>query len=201
MADFGDWGEVATPKGNLLKYIKKGVLWLEKKPYYIVELIKEENLAYVMVYKVHPGTEDNPQKLAQEITATQQRFSSNTRLGQLANNLFPTKATKKWIPYDPVFIAPVVPSRPNTFTGKFEEGFYEREEDRVAVQGGEKIVIRGKNTGVFIGLSSINWEPKVTIPTDSLVKTLKEYERSSFFDLDGNNADKSNPLSTYYRGE
>jgi hypothetical protein len=201
MTQFGEWGDIATPKGNLLKYIKKGVLWLEKKPYYIVELIKEENLAYVMVYRVHPGTEENPQKLAEEMDVGQPRFSTNTRLGQLANMLFPTKQSKKWVPKDPVFVAPVVPHRPNTFTGKYEEGFFEREEDRIVVTGGEKKYIRGRNTGVFIGLSSIVWEDRVTIPTDSLVKTLREYEKDMFFDLDGNNNDKNNPLSSFYKGE
>lgn len=189
-----------TPKADQLTYIKKGVLWLDKKPHYIVELIKEQGIAYVMVYKVHPDTESNPQKLADEVVTKMNVFSSTTRLGQLANQLFPSKSNTKWVPKDPVFVAPVLPNRPNTFTGKIEEGFFEREEDRVAVQGGEKIIIRGRNTGVFIGLSSIIWEPKIKIPTESLVKTLRAYQADMFFDLEGNNNDKNNPLSSYYKG-
>lgn len=200
MPQYDDMGGLITPKANLLTYHKKGILWVEKKPYYIVDLIKEENLAYVAVYKVHPGTEDNPQKLAQEINDAQPRFSNSTRLGQLANAMFPTKAVKKWVPYPPIFIAPVVPNRLNTFTGKYEEGFFEREPDREGVQAGERVIIRGKSSGVFIGLSSIEWEPKYTIPTESLVKTLREYEKTSFYDFEGNNSDKGNPLSTYYNG-
>ena len=191
--------DLPTMKGDLLKYIQKGVLWIEKKPYYIVELIKEENLAYVMVYKVHPGTEKNPQKLAQEVVDNKPRFSNQTRLGQLANAMFPLKAIKKWVPYPPAFVAPVIPNKPNTFTGKFESGFFEREEDRVIVEGGEKKIIRGKNTGVFIGLSSIDWEDKITIPTQSVLEVLKGYKEAAFYDFE-QGSDSNNPLSRYYNG-
>lgn len=196
-----EWGELITPKADQLTYIKKGVLWLEKKPHYIVELIKEQNLSYVLVYKVHPDTDSNPQKLADEIITKTNVFSQNTRLGQLANMLVPSKTGKKWVPRPPVFVAPVIPNQISTFTGKREAGFFEREEDRIAVQGGEKKMIRGANTGVFVGLSSIEWEEKVKIPTESLVKTLTQYKQDMFFDLEGNNNDKSNPLSNFYRGE
>jgi hypothetical protein len=198
MAGYREWDELITPKANQLTYIRKGVLWVEKFPHYIVELIKEENLSYVMVYRVHPGTEDNPKKLAQELVTQQNIFSNNTRLGQLANTIIPKRSSKKWIPKDPIFVAPVLPDRVSTFTGKREAGFFEREEDRIVVQGGEKKLIRGSNTGVFIGLSSIEWEEKFSIPTDSLVKTLTQYKQDMFYDLSGNNNDKGNPLSTYY---
>ena len=153
-----------------------------------------------MVYKVHAGTEDNPQKLAKEVVTKDNVFSSNTYLGKLANSILPSKTLKKWIPDPPAFVAPVLPNRINTFTGKIEEGFFEREEDRITAQGGERKIVRGRNTGVFIGLSSIEWEPKFTIPTDSLVKVLKDYQQQDmFFDFTGNNNDKSNPLSRYYK--
>ena len=189
-------------KPSELTYTKKGVLWLEKKPHYIVELVKENNLSYVVVYGVHPGTESNPQPLAQEVTETKGRFSDHTRLGQIANRLFPAKRVKKWIPKDPLFVAPVIPHRRNTFTGVYEDGFFEREADRVSVIQGEKRLIRGNNTGVFIGLSSIVWEDKVKIPTDSLIKALNNYKHQGmFYDLQGNNNSSSNPLSTYYKEE
>ena len=184
---------------NDLTYIKRGVLWVEKKPHYIVELIKENNISYVMVYRVHPGTDRTPQKLAQEVKAPNGVFSQNTKLGQLANALFPAKQVTKFVPQPPVFVAPVLPNRRSTFTGKIEEGFFEREPDSMTVQGGEKKLIRGKNTGVFVGLSSIEWEDRIKIPTESLVKTLKKYQSEIFFDLEGDNSDSSNPLSTYYK--
>jgi hypothetical protein len=195
-----EFDELITPKANQLTYVRKGVLWIQKKPHYIVELIKEQNIAYVMVYKVHPDTDENPQKLADELITKTNVFSNNTLLGQLANQIIPSKTGRKWIPKPPVFVAPVIPNRQNTFTGKIEEGFFEREEDRVVVTAGEAKIARGNNTGVFVGLSSIDWEPKVTIPTESLVKTLRAYQAEMFFDLTGNNEDKGNPLSTYYRG-
>lgn len=185
---------------NDLMYIKRGVLYIEKKPYYIVELIKEQGMSYVMVYRVHPGTEDNPKKLAQEVAIKEHVFSNNSRLGQIANAIIPSRVSKSWVVKDPVFMAPVLPVGLNTFTGYEESGFYEREEDKMTVQGGEKRMVRGKNTGVFIGLSSIVWEGKVRIPTSSLIQTLTNYQQDEFFDLQGNNNDKHNPLSSYYEG-
>lgn len=186
---------------DLLTYIKRGVLWVNKKPYYIVELIKEGNVSYVMVYNVQPGTEDNPQKAAIEVTSPTNRFSTQTVLGQLANMMFPAKVTRKWVPKDPAFVAPVIPNQVNTFTKKIESGFFEREEDRVVVHAGEKKLARGKNTGVFIGLSSVTWEDKLKIPTEALVKALRRHQAESlFFDLSGNNNGQSNPLATYYKG-
>lgn len=186
---------------NDLMYIKRGVLYVEKKPYYIVDLIKEQGMSYVMVYRVHPGTDDNPKKLAQELSVKEQVFSNNTRLGQLANAIIPSKVAKTWVVKEPVFMAPVLPVGLNTFTGQEESGFYEREEDKMTVQGGEKRMVRGKNTGVFIGLSSIVWEEKIHIPTSSLLQSLTNYQQQQdiFYDLQGNNSDKHNPLSSYYK--
>lgn len=184
------------PEG--LMYIKKGVLWVQKKPYYVVDLITEGEFTYVMVYKVHPNTEDNPQKLAIEKKTKKDRFNNTSILGQLANTMFPAKVITKWEPKPPVFIAPIIPNQVSTFTGKRESGFFERTEDRLIVEGGAKKYIRGENTGVFIGLSSIEWDSKVSIPTTSLIKALKEQQAGMFFDLQGNNQDNSNPLSTYF---
>lgn len=193
------WDEMPTPEGELLTYIKRGVLWVEKNPHYIVELIKEADITYVMVYGVHPGTNKNPQKLAKEVNDTKQVFSTNTRLGQIANALIPSKKSKKWVPNDPIFVAPVIPNQIATLTGKREAGFFEREPDKETVQAGERKYVRGRSTGVFIGLSSIEWEDKFRIPTESLVKTLTQYKQDIFFDLEGNNNSPSNPLSTYYK--
>lgn len=196
-----EWEKLIAPKTDLLRYIRKGVLYVQKKPFYIVELIKEQNTAYVMVYKVHPGTDDNPQKLAVEEKKRVNTFSSQTLLGQLANRIIPGKVSRKWIPKPPVFVAPVVLNQVDTFTQKREAGFFEREEDRFATEAGEKKFIRGDNTGVFIGLSSITWEDKVTIPTQSLVNALMNHNQGNdFFDLQGSNQDNSNPLSTYFNG-
>jgi hypothetical protein len=193
--------KLIQPNLNLLTYVRRGVLYVQKVPHYIVELVKEENISYVVVYKVHPNTESNPQKLANEVKAQQHRFSNRTLLGQLANRIIPNKVTKKWEPKPPAFIAPVLPNVVSTFTGKEESGFFEREEDHEGVINGERRIIRGVNTGVAIGLSSITWEDKITIPTSSLVNALKQYQsQGGFYDFSGNNNDKSNPLSTYYTG-
>lgn len=190
-----------APNTDSLTYIKKGVLWVQQKPYYIVELIKEGPVSYVTVYAVQPGTDSNPQKAAIEQQIKGNRFQGNTLLAQLANVMFPSKQSAKWIVKDPLFIAPVVPNQINTFTGQVESGFFEREADEVKNIGGKIQMLRGRNTGVFIGLSSVTWEDKVHIQTASLVKALRQYQAdSNFFDLTGNNNSTSNPLSTYYKG-
>lgn len=194
------WEDLPTPKGDQLTYIRKGVLWVQKNPHYIVELIKEPRETYVMVYGVHPDTKDNPQKKAQEVVRRKNVFSPNTLLGKLASAVLPVKSTKKWVPEPPLFVAPIIPNQIATLTGKRESGFFEREPDRMTSQAGERKLVRGRNTGVFIGLSSIDWEEGYTIPTQSIVKTLTEYKQDLFFDLEGRNEDSGNPLSTYYKG-
>lgn len=192
--DFSDF------RGDMLTYVKRGVLWVNKKPHYIVELVKEPDLTYVMVYGVHPGTENNPKKLATEVRKRKNVFSTKTLLGQIANRMIPVKETVKWEPKPPVFVAPVIPNQVATLTGRREDGFFEREPDRISSVGGEKVLHRGKNTGVFIGLSSIDWEDGYYIPTESILKTLNMYKQDMFYDLSGDNNNPNNPLSTYYKG-
>ncbi|AIW03259.1 hypothetical protein CPT_Mater102 [Bacillus phage Mater] len=195
------WDELISPKADLLVYQKKGVLWVKNTPVYIVELTKEQDIAFVQVFKVHPGTEKAPKKLAVEDVKKVGTFSNNSILGRLANNFFPAKTVKKWAPKPPAFTAPVVHNQINTFTGQRESGFFEREEDRMSPVGGEIKFIRGNNTGVFIGLSSIVWEDKVTIPTKSLVETLLQHQHGDgFYDFTGNDNKKDNPLSSNYTG-
>lgn len=195
------FADIPEEKAQYLTYMKKGVLWVEKKPYYIVELIKEPEAYYAVVYGVHPGTEKNPQKAAREVKKEENRFSPATRLGQLASLLLPSKKHIKLEPKPPLFIAPIIPNQVATLTGKREDGFFEREPDKITTIGGEKKYVRGKNTGVFIGLSSIEWEDKIIIPKDSILKALNRYKDDMFYDFTGNNEDTGNPLSRYYREE
>lgn len=195
------FADIPEEKAQYLTYMKKGVLWVEKKPYYIIELVKEPEAYYAVVYGVHPGTEKNPQKAAIAVKKEENRFSPATRLGQLASLLLPSKKHIKLEPKPPLFIAPIIPNQVATLTGKREDGFFEREPDKITTIGGEKKYVRGKNTGVFIGLSSIEWEDKIIIPKDSILKALNRYKDDMFYDFTGNNEDTGNPLSRYYRGE
>lgn len=195
--------ELPTPKGDGLTYIRRGVLYVRETPHYIVDLIKEDTTSYVMVFAVHPQQEGaegfSPQKRAREVTKKETRFSTNTLLGQIANRVIPNNKVTHWVPDGPLFVAPIIPNQVATLTGKVEEGFFEREPDRVTTLGGERKLLRGNVTGVFIGLSSIVWDDRVTIPTESLVKALTEYKQDMFYDLTGDNTNQDNPLSTYYK--
>lgn len=194
--------ELISLKPEKLVYVKRGVLYIQKTPEYIVELINQNNTAYVMVYHVQPGTEDNPKKEATPVEVKHNVFSSKTLLGRLANQVILSKRTKRWEPNPPVFVAPIVQNQRDTFTGKIESGFFEREPDRITVIGGERKLERGDNTGVFIGLSSIFWEDRISIPASSLVDALLEFRKEdSFFDFNGDNNNSNNPLSTYYKSK
>ena len=184
-----------------LTYHRQGVLWVKGTPTYIVDLVKEGDLSYVIVFKADPTEKTNPRKFAVEQVVGQEQYKNTTWLGQLANSLFPARKVRKWIPKPPLFVAPVVPNQVDTFTGKRESGFFEREEDQVSTIAGERHYIRGKNTGVFVGLSSIDWDDKYTIPTESLVSALIQYRQGDgFYDFSGNNNDQSNPLGSNYQG-
>ncbi|AXH71192.1 hypothetical protein BSP38_150 [Bacillus phage BSP38] len=191
--------DIVKAKGDQLTYMQRGVLWVNKKPEYIVELVREPDLSYVRVYGVHPGTQENPQKRAVEKVSQTKKFLTSTALGRWADQFLPSKKTSRLQAAPPLFIAPVVKNQVSTFTGKREAGFFEREPDRYTVEFGEQKYIRGRNTGVFIGLSSIVWEDKKTISTQSLVETLKKYKNEQqFFDLTSKGEDKNNPLSSLY---
>ncbi|UJH95649.1 hypothetical protein [Bacillus phage vB_BtM_BMBsp2] len=170
-----------------LTYHRRGVLYVEKRPYYIVELIKEPNTAlYAVVYAVQPGTESNPKKRATPIINNANRFSGETRLGQIANMMFPVKKTTGWKENPPLFVSPVLSGRVATLTGVNEDGFFERTPDRWTSVGGTKKLEHGQPTGVFIGLSTVEWDTVTHIPVDSLVKAMiRNQQTSDFFDLTG----------------
>ncbi|AEW47141.1 hypothetical protein BCP78_0134 [Bacillus phage BCP78] len=193
--------ELINISGSDLAYHRKGVLLVDNKPHYIVELVKEPHTAlYAAVYAVHPGTDKYPKKRAMQKEGFVGRFNGTTRLAQIANALFPAKRVIGWEEEPPLFVAPIVSGQISTFTKQVEDGFFEREPDRLTTEGGERKIIRGKNTGVFIGLSSIEWEEKTSIPLDSLVKALINHNQNDgFFDLTGDNNSKNNPLGTYYK--
>jgi hypothetical protein len=199
---YDEWGNEITPDLNKLRYVRKGVLWVQGNPHYIVELIREHGVAFVQVYDVHPNTRDNPKKLADEVVSKVGAKKETTLLGQLANRLKPPKKKKQWVARPPVFVAPVVHGYTSTFTGQIDSGFFERAPDRFDSVGGEKVFVRGENTGVFVGLSSVIWDSRTTIPMESLVEVLTEKgnKESGFYDLEGT-PNEANPLKNLFRGQ
>jgi len=198
-----DWIDIPKPKGELLTYRQQGVLWLQGGPYYIIDYIKDPYSTYVMVYGVQLDVNGFPMKQAKEIPHKRiNRFSESTRLGQLANHILPKKQTKKLQTKPPIFIAPVVPNQKATLTGEIEDVFYEREPDRMGTIAGEKTLIKGRSTGVAVGMSSIVWNDGYTIDTNSILNALTQYKDDMFYDLGGvggDNEDPDNPLGRYYK--
>lgn len=185
-----------------LEYHKQGVLFIQKTPTYIIDMVREGNLSYVIVYAADPTSKEPRKAYSIQRRGEAPRFNPNTRLGALANNYFPPKKQQVRVDNPPLFVAPVIPSYTDTFTGKQESGFFEREPDKETTVAGERVLQRGKNTGVFIGLSSIVWEEGFKIPTKSLVDALIQHQQGDgFYDFTGGNNRPDNPLGRGYQGD
>ncbi|AMB18721.1 hypothetical protein BH780_gp138 [Bacillus phage Eldridge] len=186
---------------NKLEYHRQGTLFIQGVPTYIIDMVKEGDLLYVIVYAADSASKEPRKAYTLQRRGEVPRFSSNTRLGVLANTLFPPKKQQVRVDNPPVFVAPVIPRFTNTFTGKEESGFFEREPDKLTTVAGERTLQRGKNTGVFIGLSSIVWDEKYTIPTKSLVDALIRHQQADgFYDFTDGGDNKDNPLGRNYQG-
>lgn len=157
---------------DLPRLIHYGVLTIQKKPLYIVEVMAEKvdiPSQYVTVYAVEP--ESKPPIKAYERVVKNQGFKETTTLGLLASKLYKPKNKEYKRVKPPLFMTELVYGT-DTFTGKYGKGFYEREQDTVKVVNGKPQVIFGEKTGVFIGLDSIGWEKIVVAPDDILEEYL-----------------------------
>lgn len=193
--------DMSLPNPELLTYVQTGVLWIKDDPIYVIDLVKKENIAIVHVFAVHDKKDQKPKKRAVLIRQQVTRFSPKTKLGELANNFLPAKTIEKWVVSPPLFTAPIVQGYRDTFSQRQEPGFFEREPDTETAFNGERKIIRGKNTGVFIGLSSIVWEDKIRISQESLAQAITQYRQgNSFYDFTGRDDDPNNPLSNKYNG-
>ncbi|QQO41055.1 hypothetical protein 015DV002_101 [Bacillus phage 015DV002] len=193
--------DIIEPEGSKLTYIRKGILKIDDEPVYIVDHIEETGLSYVMVYAVNSPKEEPLRKAGSLVQEPLAIPPNSPILMRMLKNVT-TKKNKKWVTHPPLFTAPVVANYTCSITGKKESGFFEREPDRESTEFGKRKLIRGRNTGVFIGMSAVSWEDKWTIPTKSIVDALVKHKNmSNFYDLTGNNQDKSNPLSSVYNPE
>lgn len=146
-------------RGVLSMVTKQGMLQeVVVKPIYIVEYAEEVGgVDLVSVFGLKANSK-MPEK-DYEVIIQKQGFKTTTFLGDLASKVkgkdLPEKKVIRTKP--PLFIAPVV-TGVNTFTGKTELGFYEREKDRFITTATGAGIEYGENTGVFVGLSSVKWE-------------------------------------------
>lgn len=193
--------DIIEPESSKLTYIRKGILKIDDEPIYIVNRIEEPGLSYVLVYAVNNPNE-KPLKKAGSFVQEPLAIPPNSPILTKMIKRVTTKKNKKWVTHPPLFTAPVVANYTCSITGRRGAGFFEREPDRESVEYGKRKLIRGKNTGVFIGISAVTWEDKWTIPTKSIVDALVKHKNmSNFYDLAGNNQDKNNPLSSVYNPE
>ena len=157
--------------------VHTGVLYVNKRPVYIVEVIEErgEPAEYVTVYAAHTPKTVRGQENSEDVTPVKAfdtvkqeigKIKDTTVLGKLANKIHKPKYKLKQVVKPPLFMTDILPGV-DTFTGKEGRGFYEREKDRVVI-GKEMKVIHGERTGVFIAFDSIVWE-KTKVPTNNIL--------------------------------
>jgi len=155
--------------------VHTGVMYVNKKPVYIIEVVEEngENAEFVTVYEAHRHKNEEdasiPVKAYDVVEKDMNYIKPTTLLGQLASKMVKPNKKRIKITKPPLFMTEIMVGK-DTFTGKEGRGFYEREKDEVRITKKEGIgVKRGDRTGVFISLDSIIWE-KVRVPTTDLVE-------------------------------
>lgn len=171
-------------KGDFPDLVHRGLLRMNlidphtkekvKTPVYLCEIIEEQReRRFVSVYKPHSINE--PWTKRYNTVDVKQGITGTTTLARIAQDVFgPSKVSKKRIEEMPVFVAPLLIGV-DTFTGASGLGFWEREQDRVLVNGTKTTIEHGKRTGVFICLSTLEWAEPV-VPTGDLVSRSRAQE-------------------------
>lgn len=161
-----------TSLENTPRMTHKGVIHVNQKPVYIIEVVEEsagQSTQYATLYTVQ--RDSNPPIKSYKTIKKSKGFKSTTVLGKLADSMF--KPTSHLVRQEepPAFMVDLMYGK-DTFTGVEGKGFYEREQDVIQVTAGGVKVKPGELTGVFIALSSVVWE-KMTVSTEDI---LQEYE-------------------------
>ncbi|AID17125.1 hypothetical protein QLX41_gp037 [Listeria phage LMTA-94] len=139
--------------------MRRGILYIRKKPEYIVEYVEEASSDTLMVSVFAVQPKSKPPLKAWTLVDKTFQYNTGTTLGLLAKELkhVPKKTEKRENP--PLFIAPALDGV-DTFTGRAGKGFYDREPDRATSDGK---IVQGKHTGVFVGFDSITWEKAIVL--------------------------------------
>lgn len=159
-------------------YVREGIIFVNKKPEYVVEYIYDESNPrdYITVYK--PESEDNPVKAYTLVDRTKQ-FKGTTKLSAIARSRIKPERKVERVVDPPLFMAPIVEGV-STFTGKFGDGFYEREPDQLVAGNNQMRVEKGDYTGVFISLDDIRWG-KEYVATKEIIARYKANETLWFY--------------------
>lgn len=171
-------------KGDFPDLVHRGLLKMNlkdpqtgervKTPVYLCEIVEEgREKRFVSVYKPH--SKDAPWTKRYNLVDVKQGVTGTTTLARVAQEVFgPTRTGKKRVEEMPVFVAPLLQGV-DTFTGEHGLGFWEREQDRVLINGSKTTVEHGKRTGVFICLTTLEWAEPV-VPTGDLVTRSRAQE-------------------------
>lgn len=168
--------------GNLTLPTKvhTGVLYVSKKPIYIVEIVEENGNPgeYVTVYEAHRPRDVKkdevivPVKAYDNVERDLNKVRNTTVLGDIASKIVKPNKKRYKVTKPPLFMEDITVGK-DTFTGKEGLGFYEREKDDIKISQKTGITVkRGKRTGVFVSLDSIIWE-KLRVPTNDIVQEYK----------------------------
>ena len=142
----------------------------KKTPLYYIELVNEDAMQVVTVYRVNTNLRENetPTKAKTIVKQVVNNFLGNSPLSALAKEKFPKKEIITTQDAPPLYMD-VVYQFKDTFTGIEESGFFERKQDTILPNG---TVAQSQPTGVFIGLSSVYWLP----PLVNLKDAINEYQ-------------------------
>ena len=151
--------------------ISEGVYYFEDIPIYIVEHVEEDLSEYILVYDVQEGTEE-PMKKFTTMSVNTHTIPGGTKLSNIIKSRIPPRIQYKKIISEPIFVSNIIHMGTDTVTGKVGKGFFERARDKEVLSESGRKIIPGDYTGVFIGLSSIEWRKSYT-PLDSVVETYR----------------------------
>lgn len=161
--------------------VHRGVLRLKGKdsegratyePIYLVEMLEVEGVKeLVTVFKPHPDSSIEKPIRDYTLRTVEKTYSKKTRLGKLASTLNSDSKGNIILEKPPLFMA-MIEQGVDTFSGKAELGFKEKEPDTTTIDKGKLVTIHGGDTGVFIGLSSIKWNETV-VATEELLRKIR----------------------------
>ncbi|ANT44823.1 hypothetical protein HOR18_gp160 [Staphylococcus phage vB_SscM-1] len=151
--------------------VSEGVYYFEDNPIYIVEHVEEDLHEYVMVYDVQEGTKEPMKKFTTEPVNTR-TIPGGTKLSDIIKSRIPPRIQYKKVIHEPIFVSNIIHMGTDTVTGKVGKGFFERAKDKEILSESGRKVIPGAYTGIFIGLSNIEWRKSYT-PLESVIENYR----------------------------
>jgi len=159
-----------------------GVLWYEKKPVYIVKIVKKYGIRTAYVYNYSVSDYRSFKVVRPDWSPVDASsgdvIAKESPFALLHNNKVNRKTVNVEKP--PVYSAPVLEGT-STITNKIQEGFYER----VKVRSGSSTIYTP--SGAFIGLDDITWEEGGKLNLEDLMAEATRASKEAMYEKYGLN--------------